>query len=401
MSEAAPRTPQEWRNWSAAYSEQWFRTASEEELQRAGLPSAGLIQPSAGIAAIEQAEARLGTRLPASLRSFYQATDGLLEAGWSGERVLPLAELGWVRETEAETLSDYFYMDDTDELPGLLMRALEIGVGADGDYWFLDPGDDRDGEWAAYAWHTGDGSGPERHDSLADLLNHARATIERLRARLGRPAHPERASGLLAEGRRLALAGDVTAAHETLNRAIDAGSALAEYLDAQVRLFAFPSDWHENTLRGWVLASDPVMAAIDDDHLRGDLIPMFLALLGQARPTANSARWLTQIAPRINAFPGRPADDRDHQAWEAFGTTLAGAPVPDPGPFGRTSAVARELIQNGRPDDAWTVLQGALPSWQPDSPLRVMPVILITDPVLRTIMTPERRLIAAVTRQTP
>lgn len=107
-----------------------------------------------------------------------------------------------------------------------------------------------------------------QHDSLAVLLNHARAALGRLRARLGRPAHPERADGLLAEGRRLALAGEVTAAHETLDRAIDAGSAVAEYLDAQVRLFAFPSAWHEATLRGWVLESDRVVAAIDDDHLR-------------------------------------------------------------------------------------------------------------------------------------
>jgi hypothetical protein len=46
------------------------------------------------------------------------------------------------------------------------------------------------------------------------------------------------------------------------------------------------------------------------------------------------------------------------------------------------------------------MLQDAVPSWRSDSPLRVMPTILITDPVLRTIMTPERRIAAAVTRRT-
>jgi hypothetical protein len=66
--------------------------------------------------------------------------------------------------------------------------------------------------------------------------------------------------------------------------------------------------------------------------------------------------------------------------------------APATGPFGRTCAVARELVQLGRPDDAWTVLQGVLPSWRPGSPLRVMPTVVITDPLLRAIVTAERRL---------
>jgi hypothetical protein len=64
----------------------------------------------------------------------------------------------------------------------------------------------------------------------------------------------------------------------------------------------------------------------------------------------------------------------------------------------RTRAVARELIHLERPDGARSVLRSALPSGRPDSPLRAMPTVFLTDPVLRTIMTPERRLVAAITR---
>jgi hypothetical protein len=406
-SEAVPTTPQHWSEWISAYSEQWFRTASEEDLEHVELPPTGLTRPPVDIAAIEHAETRLGVRLPASLRSFCQATDGLLQAGPFGERILPLTELGWLRETNADLLDAWWGVsddgDEDDGLSGLLLRALQIGGSDDGDYWFLDPAETTDGEWAAYTWHPSDGSEPERHDNFAAMLNDGWATLERFRAHEGRPAHPEGADDLLAEGRGLALAGDVTAAHETLNRAMDAGSAVAAYLDAQVRLFAFPNDWHEATLRNGVLGNDHVMAAIDDDHLRGDLIPMYLALTspGHTRPAASFARRLTRYVSRINALPGRPAaeGEQDDPAWEAFASTLIGDSAPDPAPFGRACAVARELVQLGRPDDAWPVLRDALPSWRPDSPLRVMPTVLITDPVLRTIMTPERRLIAAVTRQ--
>ncbi|WP_280438177.1 SMI1/KNR4 family protein [Nocardia carnea] len=397
---AAPAAPPRWQDWITGYSEQWFRTASEEDLEVAGPPPTGLGRPPAGIRAIERAEARLGQRLPPSLRSFYQVTDGLLEAGAFGGRVWSLAELDWMRETNADLL-DLWGMFVADSGPQA--RALQIGANDDGDYWFLDPADVRDDEWAAYTWHPAHGADAVRHDSFAAMLADQRTTLERIRARRGRPAHPEGAGIFLAEGRRLALAGDVAAAHETLNRAMDAGSAVAAYLDAQVRLFAFPGDWYEATLRDGVLDNDHVMAAIDDDHLRGDLVPMYLALTrpDQVRPSAAWARWLTSFVPRLAARPGRPAgdDEQDDRAWDAFAATLAGDPVPDPGPFGHACAAARELVEFGRPDDAWTELRNALPSWQPDSPLRVMPTVLITDPALRTIMTPERRLIAAITRR--
>jgi hypothetical protein len=406
-SDAAPRTASRWQEWVTAYSEQWFRTASAEQREGARLPTSGLTRPPVASTAIARAEARLGHRLPTTLRSFYQVTDGLLEAGPFGEQVLSLAEVDWMRETNAELLDDWgAFLDsdsDGDGDSNLLLRALQVGAGEDGDYWFLDPADRSDDEWAAYTWHPSDGSDPLRHSSFAAMLAHERAALERLRAREGRPAHPERADDLLAEGRRLALVGDVTAAHETLVEATNAGSAVAAYLDAQVRLFAFPRDWHEATLRTGVLGMDHVVAAIDDEHLRSDLLPMYLALAlpDHTRPTAFFARLITKYVSRVNTLPDRPAGDgeRYDPEWDAFAATLIRDPAPDPDPFGGTCAAARELVRRGRPDDAWIALQRALPSWRPDSPLRVMPTVLITDPLLRTVMTPQRRLIAAVSRR--
>jgi hypothetical protein len=193
-SAVVPTSPQRWQDWVSGYSEQWFRTASKEDLEIAGLPPTGLVRPPACAAAIVRAEARLRHRLPASLRSFYQATDGLLEAGPFGERVLSLAELGWLRETNTDLLDAWGAFGrgaEDDEIPHLLLGALQIGGSDDGDYWFLDPTDQLGGEWAAYTWHPSDGSDPVRYDSFAALLTDERAMLERLRAHEGRLAHPE------------------------------------------------------------------------------------------------------------------------------------------------------------------------------------------------------------------
>ncbi|MFC8042348.1 SMI1/KNR4 family protein [Nocardia sp. NPDC057353] len=392
-----PKTARQWRRWVDTYSEQWLRTADEDALDGVTLTPTGLTRPPADTTTLEQLEARLGTELPPTLRSFYLASDGLLEAGPLGERVLPAAELCPLREAEPELVEAF---GDHEELAALLVRALRIGGGEDGDYWFLDSDDAVDGEWAAYTWHPADGELPERYDSFAALLAAERRMLTDFRAQEGRPARLANADDLLTEGRHRAAVGDVAAADEMLSRAFDAGSAVAGYLRAQLRLFTVPDTWHESLLRNDVLANKHIMSAIDDAHLRGDLIPMYLAvaLPGTTRPTVSFARTLSRNA----AIPGRPAGngERYDAAWERFAASLVIEPLPDPAPFDRVCAVARELVELGFADDAWNVLRRALPAWRPESPLRIVPTVLITDPVLRTIMTPERRLIAAVSRRT-
>ncbi|MDT5031258.1 MAG: hypothetical protein QOC94_1429 [Actinoplanes sp.] len=172
--EAPLTTPEQWRDWIADYSEQWFASASEDDIRRADLPSGRLTGPPADPAAVEQAEAELGRRLPPSLRSFYLVTDGMHEAGPWNERVVALRELAWLRDT---SVGDVFLMFDLgEEFERLMNDALQIGLREDtGDYWFVDPGDQTGGEWAAYTWHPNDGSEPERYDSFAALMIDVRA----------------------------------------------------------------------------------------------------------------------------------------------------------------------------------------------------------------------------------
>ncbi|MGN2637928.1 SMI1/KNR4 family protein [Nocardia takedensis] len=397
-STALPATADQWRRWVDSYSDQWLRTADEDDLEDVALTPTGLTRPPADTATLEQLETRLATELPPTLRCFYQATDGLIEAGAFGERVLSSAELLWLREAEPELVEIF---GDHDELAALLVRALRIGGSEDGDHWFLDPGDVVDGEWAAYTWHPSDGDPPQRYDSFAALLAEQRRMLTEFRAQEGRPADTDAdVEALLTEARHHAAVGDVVAADETLSRAHNAGSAEAGYLLAQLRLFTVSgTSSHESLLRNDVLANKHVMSAIDDAHLRGDLIPMYLAvaLPGAIRPTVSFAQMIAEYAD----MPEQPAGhtERYDTAWEQFAATLITEPLPDPAPFDRVFAVARDLVELGFPDDAWNVLRRALPEWRPGSPLRIMPTVLVTDPVLRTIMTPERRLLAAVSRK--
>ena len=92
-----------------------------------------------------------------------------------------------MREAEAELIDAWDGGDEDNPLTGMLRRALLIGVSWDFDYWFLDPGDRADGEWAAYTWHPRDGFDPERYDSLTAMLNDERAILEWLRALEGPP----------------------------------------------------------------------------------------------------------------------------------------------------------------------------------------------------------------------
>jgi hypothetical protein len=46
--------------------------------------------------------------------------------------------------------------------------------------------------------------------------------------------------------------------------------------------------------------------------------------------------------------------------------------------------------KGGATDDTWTVIEAALPHWHPESPYRIAPVILLTDPAFRDMITAHR-----------
>ncbi|NMO53339.1 SMI1/KNR4 family protein [Actinoplanes sp. TBRC 11911] len=182
---AISMTSEQWQIWITDYSDQWFETADDDDLERADLTATGLTSPSAGDDAIARVEARLGQRLPPSLRSFYQVTDGLLEADAFGERVLSLTEVGWMRDRYADLL-DTWPSSSSDVEPDtleLMRRALQIGDDDDGAYWLLDPEERTGDEWVAYAFRTTDGTEPERYDSFATMMFAQRTALDELRNR--------------------------------------------------------------------------------------------------------------------------------------------------------------------------------------------------------------------------
>lgn len=96
---------------------------------------------------IARVEARLGVRLPPSLRSFYLSSNGFGNVGnfiWS---VRSVEHLGWLREAVP-----HLYEITVEDDPAVA-RCLIVSGDADAAYWLLDPGDvDGRGEWRAGCW---------------------------------------------------------------------------------------------------------------------------------------------------------------------------------------------------------------------------------------------------------
>src|SRR5262245_61372653 len=104
-------------------------------------------QPSATPATEEQIareEARLGVRLPPSLRSFYLQSNGYGQVSnfiWS---VRSVEQVGWLRDLVPH-LYDIVWEEDE-----AVARCLVVSGESDAAWWLLDPGDiDDRGEWRA------------------------------------------------------------------------------------------------------------------------------------------------------------------------------------------------------------------------------------------------------------
>ncbi|MGW2636986.1 SMI1/KNR4 family protein, partial [Streptomyces sp. NPDC001348] len=61
-----------------------------------------------------------------------------------------------------------------------------------------------------------------------------------------------------------------------------------------------------------------------------------------------------------------------------------------PGAWGRAVAEARESARWGATDAAWRLLREALPRWEAPGPSLIAPIGLLADPVLGSLVTPER-----------
>lgn len=155
--------------------EEWLRTWNREILARYDptkynafvdprvtpevVASGWLGSPGASEAQIAELEARLVTTLPPSYRSFLQVSNGFLQPGVIVPRLLPAAEVTWLRDVEPETIEIWTEGlsspgdPDADVPERRLSSALRVSaretVGT--AMYLLDPRSvNADGEWEAW-----------------------------------------------------------------------------------------------------------------------------------------------------------------------------------------------------------------------------------------------------------
>ncbi|WP_430785241.1 SMI1/KNR4 family protein [Actinoplanes sp. G11-F43] len=372
------RDAEQWQRYLAEYSADVLRTAEDDDLtevsdrQRDTLWLGFDGAPADRLDALEQ---RLGVALPPSYRAFLAVSDGWLNLSAFMWTMATTETAGWLRDVDAEMAE----LLEEDEVEGLGERALLVSGDGDAQYWLLDPGDvSADGEWAAYVWASWYPGLGERHDSFAALVDDQRASFESLSGRDGRAVHPDGADELVDEGRARALRGEVDGAIEVFRAAQEKGSGAGAYLAAMLEAFTEPATAH-HTIRNDVLSRRHVLDEIGLEQIRAEAVPLFLK--GSAP------------GPYRNLFAGvlTAAEVEDLSAFTP--------PVlPEVARFQTAIDLARTLVRNGDPDQAWTVLHAALPSWRPLSPNRIAPTVLLTDPDLRRLINPERA--ACVVRRT-
>jgi hypothetical protein len=135
-----------------ARSQRWGRDHAEAQLAKGYQIAADRLPrtfPPATEEQIVREEARLGVRLPPSLRSFYLASNGHGRVGNFIWAVRSVEQIGWLRDLEPH-LHGLVLEDDPE-----VARSLVVSGEADASWWVLDPGtvDDR-GEWRAGRWSS-------------------------------------------------------------------------------------------------------------------------------------------------------------------------------------------------------------------------------------------------------
>ncbi|HKQ15837.1 MAG TPA: SMI1/KNR4 family protein [Steroidobacteraceae bacterium] len=135
-----------------ARCEQWGRARAEwerskgHELTADQLPSA---RAPATEVQIAREEARLGVRLPPSLRSFYLQSNGHGVVTSFVYAVRSVEQIGWMRDVEPDLYKVNLEFDPA------VARCLVVSGEADASWWLLDPEQvDGRGEWRTGRWSS-------------------------------------------------------------------------------------------------------------------------------------------------------------------------------------------------------------------------------------------------------
>ncbi|MGW7577481.1 SMI1/KNR4 family protein [Streptomyces sp. NPDC054765] len=388
----ALRTVEEWRAYLFDYSADVIRVTqdrqpgnvSDEQRAAGWLGYEGASKER--LAALEE---RLGTRLPPSYRAFLGASDGWLQLSSFMWEMRTTDTVAWLTETDAAGLADFYdEADEDDEEGAVLGRSLLISQDGDAQYWLLDPGDvSGDGEWAAYIWASWYPGLGERHASFAELVQAERASFERLKGREGHGVHPEGAEDLVTQGREQALRGEAEQALASFDRAEVKGSGVGMYLKTILGAFLDLRFAHHE-IRNNIFGRDHVIAAVGEDQVRAEALPLYLRrTVEEHGPLVGLPRLeiLGRLVPELSFSEGESNND-----WIERAAAHVPPRLPEPPAFEQALHLARSLAAQGDDEEAWTVIEAALPRWYSDNPHRIAPVILLTDPVLRGVITPHR-----------
>ena len=193
-------TPTDWREFLRHYSDELlsaddWRIRAPAEARAARWMGFG----PAPATAIEAAEQRLGRRLPPSLRTFYQVSNGWRATGFFIEDVLPVERIGWLKDRDPHLYQiaseneahDRPFKRDPDgsrhrefvlEQGTRVKRSLAISSWGDAAIWLLDPGErPHDAEWPAGRWASWSPAMEWQAESFAGLMKHELEMFVRLR----------------------------------------------------------------------------------------------------------------------------------------------------------------------------------------------------------------------------
>ncbi|MFF4798881.1 SMI1/KNR4 family protein [Streptomyces sp. NPDC001351] len=430
-----------WRPFLEQWSAEWIAGHDPDKdapLAQEVLRDAWLGFAPASEAEVAAAEARLGRRLPPSLREFLLVTNGWRDAGNFIYRLAGTAELAWLRDTDDRTWievwedlaeDDVEEDEDGEEAFGVqeakvLARSLRLSLEGDAAVMLLDPDDvDEDGEWAAYWLASWSGEGPERYGSFHDLMRRQWVSFHALRKPPG--ATRDHWDAEVERARCEALAGAVDGPLSVFAEAHEYGRERSDVLSMQMK--AMLGDWrgqianlmwyrvgYDDLLLSPLFAAELLPLLIRHDQLahRHDLRP--LPRLKEYAPEpvrALVADYEARAAePGFRLTFGGPDFDA---AVHAVADRLAGHPAfqaPD-GPPIRTGPLVVTLYAGGdpRPEpdllsgpaqvrearadlcaEAWPELRAALRLWHPVCEDHIAPISLFADPVLAQLITPDR-----------
>ncbi|SHL24341.1 SMI1/KNR4 family protein [Actinacidiphila paucisporea] len=393
-----------WRPFLKQWSEEWVAAHDPDQdgpLAEEVVRDAWLGFAPASEAEVAAAEARLGRRLPPSLREFLLVTNGWRDAGNFIYRLAGTTELEWLRDTDDRnwievwedlTEDNIEEDDDGEEAFGVqeakvLARSLRLSLEGDAAVMLLDPDDvDEDGEWAGYWLASWSGEGPERYGSFHDLMRRQWVSFHALRKPPGATrdhwdAEVERARGE-------ALAGAVSEPLATFAQAYEYGRERADVLSAQMK--AMLGDWPR------IIASLLWYSPTKDDLLLSplfatELLPLLVRHDRLAHP--HDLRPL----PRLKEYAPEPvrtliADYEARTEEPGFRLTFGGGPDFDAAVHAVIDPLAlHPAVPDPRPTDkAWPELRAALRLWRPECEDHVAPVSLLADPVLAQLITQAR-----------